>query len=42
MTIELEYSATLTGASFLLYEFKQVVGLKIQGLDEQEIRERVL
>lgn len=42
MTIELDYSATLTGASFLFYEFKQVVSLKVQGLDEQEIREKVL
>ncbi|ALS23768.1 DUF1819 family protein [Paenibacillus naphthalenovorans] len=42
MTTELEYSATLTGASFLFYEFKQVVSLKIQGLGDSEIRERVL
>lgn len=42
MTIELDYSATLTGASFMFYEFKQVVSLKEQGFTEQEIREKVL
>lgn len=42
MSIELEYSATLTGASFLFYEFKQVVSLKLQGLEDSEIREKVL
>ncbi|MFS0871074.1 MULTISPECIES: DUF1819 family protein [Paenibacillus] len=42
MSTELEYSATLTGASFLFFEFKQVVSLKVQGLNEQEIREKVL
>ncbi|MCM3128126.1 DUF1819 family protein [Paenibacillus sp. MER 78] len=42
MSTELEYSATLTGSSFLFFEFKQVVSLKVQGLNEQEIREKVL
>jgi len=42
MSTELEYSATLTGASFLFYEFKQVISLKVKGLDEQEIRKKVL
>ncbi|WP_134684891.1 DUF1819 family protein [Brevibacillus migulae] len=42
MSQELDYSATLTGASFMFYEFKQVVSLKLQGYDEQEIREKVL
>ncbi len=41
MTIELEYSVTITGASFLFYELKQVVGLKLHGLNEQEIKEKV-
>ncbi|MCR8844365.1 DUF1819 family protein [Paenibacillus sp. SC116] len=41
MTIELEYSATITGASFLFYELKQVVGLRVQGLEEVEIKEKV-
>jgi Putative inner membrane protein (DUF1819) len=42
MSQELDYSATLTGASFLFYEFKQVVGLVEQGFTEVEIREKVL
>ncbi|MFF3925387.1 DUF1819 family protein [Paenibacillus lactis] len=42
MSQELDYSATLTGASFMFYEFKQVVSLKVKGLDDSEIRERVL
>ena len=42
MSTELEYSSTLTGASFLFYEFKQVISLRMQGCDEQEIRRRVL
>lgn len=41
MAQELEYSATLTGASFLFYEFKQVISLKEQGLKDSEIKERV-
>ncbi|WP_010494811.1 DUF1819 family protein [Paenibacillus elgii] len=42
MSQELEYSANLTGASFLLYEFKQVVSLKEQGLEDSDIKVRVL
>lgn len=42
MSQELGYSATLTGASFMFYEFKQVVSLKEQGLKDSEIKERVL
>lgn len=42
MSQELGYSATLTGASFMFYEFKQVVSLKEQGLEDSEIKERVL
>ncbi|MCG5252481.1 MULTISPECIES: DUF1819 family protein [Brevibacillus] len=42
MSQELDYSATLTGASFMFYEFKQVVSLKMQGLEDSQIRERVL
>lgn len=42
MSQELDYSATLTGASFMFYEFKQVVSLKVQGLEDSQIRERVL
>ncbi|MBP1153942.1 MULTISPECIES: DUF1819 family protein [unclassified Paenibacillus] len=42
MSTELEYSATLTGASFMFYEFKQVVSLRMKGFSEQEIRQKVL
>lgn len=42
MAKELEYSATLTGASFLLYELKQVLKLKRQGLSEAEIKKKVI
>jgi hypothetical protein len=42
MSKELQYSATLTGASFLFYELKQVILLKEQGLDDSEIKEKVL
>lgn len=38
----LEYSSTLTGASFLYYELKQVVSLKMQGIQDLEIKVRVL
>ncbi|ETT45416.1 hypothetical protein BSK66_10150 [Paenibacillus odorifer] len=41
MSTELEYSVTITGASFLFYELKQVIGLKLQGLKESEIKEKV-
>lgn len=41
MTIELGYSVTITGASFLFYELKQVVGLKVRELNESEIKEKV-
>lgn len=42
MTKELGYSATLTGASFLLYELKQVLKLKKQGLSDVEIKKKVI
>ncbi|MDH8001489.1 DUF1819 family protein [Bacillus cereus group sp. MYBK40-2] len=38
----LEYSAALTGASFLLYELKQVLKLKKQGLSDAEIKMKVV
>ncbi|MGQ4666668.1 DUF1819 family protein [Metabacillus halosaccharovorans] len=41
MISELQYSSSLTGASFLLYELKQVIGLKVQGLSDKEIKQRV-
>ena len=42
MRIELEYSSVLTGASFMLFEFKQVVQLKEEGLSDAEIRKKVI
>ena len=41
MTMELEYSSSLNGASYLLFELKQVVKLKQLGLSNQEIRKKV-
>lgn len=42
MTKELKYSVTITGAAFLLYEFKQVISLFEQGYEEKVIRQKVL
>lgn len=42
MTIELEYSSSLNGASYLLFELKQVVKLQRMGLSTQEIRRKVV
>ncbi|RKJ69226.1 DUF1819 family protein, partial [Butyricicoccus sp. 1XD8-22] len=42
MTIELEYSSSLNGASFLLFELKQVAKLKRMDLTSEEIRRRVV
>ncbi|MCI1592664.1 DUF1819 family protein [Heyndrickxia oleronia] len=42
MTIELEYSSSLNGASYLLFELKQVVKLKQVGLTLPEIRKKVV
>lgn len=39
---QLEYSASLTGASFLLFELKKVLKLRQDGLSNQEIRKKVL
>ncbi|QSO48380.1 DUF1819 family protein [Alicyclobacillus mengziensis] len=36
-----EYSCTLTGASFLFFELKQVLHLKEQGLQDSEIKEQI-
>lgn len=41
MTMELEYSSSLNGASFLLFELKQVIKLKQKGLAKDEIRKKV-
>jgi Putative inner membrane protein (DUF1819) len=42
MSKELGYSATLTGASFLLYELKQLLKLKKQGLSDTELKKKVI
>lgn len=42
MTMNIEYSSVLTGAGFMLYEFKQVAKLKEQGFSDKEIRHKVL
>lgn len=42
MTTELEYSSSLNGASYLLFELKQVVKLQEMGLSNQEIRNKVI
>ena len=39
--MELVYSSSLNGASFLLFELKQVVKLKQLGISNQEIRKKV-
>ncbi|MBG9596521.1 hypothetical protein ABE17_06350 [Bacillus mycoides] len=42
MTIEsMEYSSSLNGAAFLLFELKQVAKLKLEGFSDKEIRDRV-
>lgn len=40
--MELEYSSSLNGASYLLFELKQVVKLQQMGLSSQEIRKKVV
>jgi hypothetical protein len=42
MNIELDYSANLTGAAFLFLELKRVVELKVNGLSDKEIKEKIL
>lgn len=37
-----KYSANLTGAWFLFYEIKQVIGLMNNGIDEKEIKKKVI
>ena len=39
---ELEYSARLTGQSFLMYEFKIIAKLRKEGFLDKDIREKVL
>ena len=40
--MELEYSSSLNGASYLMFELKQVVKLQQKGLSDQEIRKKVV
>lgn len=42
MTIDIEYSSAMTGAAFMLYEFRQLAALKEQGLTDKAIREKTL
>ncbi|WP_321166568.1 DUF1819 family protein [Paenibacillus sp. Soil724D2] len=42
LSLQQEYSATLTGAAFLLYELKQVIKLKQEGLSDLIIKEKTL
>ncbi|GEB77835.1 DUF1819 family protein [Sporolactobacillus inulinus] len=39
---QLEYSSSLNGASFLLFELKQILKLRQQGLTNKEIRKKVV
>ncbi|MDV2581663.1 DUF1819 family protein [Alkalibacillus haloalkaliphilus] len=42
MSQELEYSAALTGASFLFFELKKVVSLSLEGQTDKEIKQKVI
>lgn len=42
MTIDTEYSSAMTGAAFMLFEFKQLAALKEQGDSDEEIRRKTL
>jgi hypothetical protein len=42
MTTESRYSSVLTGAAFMLYEFKQLVALKVKHYSDKEIKEKVI
>jgi hypothetical protein len=42
MTKELDYSANLTGASFLFFELKQVLKLKKEGIPDVDIKKKVI
>ncbi|MCB2290856.1 DUF1819 family protein [Clostridium sp. CS001] len=41
MIKKLEYTSTLTSASFSYYELKQVLKLKVEGLSDKEIKDKV-
>ncbi|MEK3752877.1 DUF1819 family protein [Bacillus sp. FSL K6-6483] len=40
--MEIEYSSSLNGASFLLFELKKVIKLKLLGFSKQEIRQKII
>ncbi|HLR92429.1 MAG TPA: DUF1819 family protein [Atopostipes sp.] len=42
MINEAFYSTSMTGSGFLMYEFKQLASLKLDGLSDDEIRTKVL
>lgn len=42
MALEKTYTTSITGSGFMMYEFKQVTALKIAGLDDKEIRKKVI
>src|SRR5690625_7518956 len=42
MSLATKYTSSLNGASFLLFELKQVIQLKIQGMTNKEIRTKVI
>lgn len=42
MTIDTEYTSAMTGAAFMLFEFKQLVALKEQGDSDHEIRHKTI
>ncbi|PIC94622.1 hypothetical protein CSV69_15775 [Sporosarcina sp. P26b] len=42
MTMDTEYSSAMTGAAFMLYEFRQLAALKEQGMTDEEIRKKTI
>ncbi|HLR51539.1 MAG TPA: DUF1819 family protein [Candidatus Avamphibacillus sp.] len=42
MALEKKYTTSITGSGFMMFEFKQIVGFKIEGLNDKEIKEKVL
>lgn len=40
MSAKLEYSSGLNGATFLMFELKQIIKLKLAGLTDKEIRQK--
>lgn len=42
MTIDTEYSSVMTGAAFMLFEFRQLAALKERGDTDEDIRKKTL